>query len=364
MLLPLEPILEETTTGRFIFSVGVNSDLGLLGSVVIDEQNFDWTRLPQSWDDVLEGKAFRGAGQRFRLEAMPGTQLQRYAVSFTEPYLFDGPTSLGLSAYYFDRQFVEWTERHIGGRIALGRQLIPDLSATVSYGPEDVRISNPIVPPTAVPGIPELNEVLGSNTVHRLRVHRTHETRDNAFLATEGYLLDLGFEEVLGSFQYPRGDVDLRKYFLLYQHPDGSGRHVLTLGGRLGITGSDTPIYDHYFIGGFTTLRGFAFRGASPRDPNYHVVVGGDFSLLTTAEYMFPITADDTLRGVVFCDSGMVQPSISDWRERYRASVGFGLRITIPAMGPAPIALDFAFPVSKERFDETQVFSFFIGFLR
>ena len=364
MLLPLEPTLEETTTGRFIFSVGVNSDLGLLGSVVVDEQNFDWTRLPQSWDDVVNGKAFRGAGQRFRLEAMPGTQLQRYAVSFTEPYVFDGPTSLGLSAYYYDRRFFEWTERHLGGRIALGRQLLPDLSATISYGPSDVRISNPIVPPTAVPGIPEINEALGSNAVHRLRAQLTHDTRDNAFLATEGYLLDLGFEQVLGSFQYPRGDVDLRKYFLLRQHPDGSGRHVLTLGGRLGITGDDTPIYDHYFIGGFTTLRGFSFRDASPRDPNYHVVTGGHFSLLASAEYMFPITADDTLRGVVFCDSGVVQPSISDWRDRYRASVGFGLRITVPAMGPAPIALDFAFPVSKDPFDQTQVFSFFIGFLR
>jgi outer membrane protein insertion porin family len=59
-----------------------------------------------------------------------------------------------------------------------------------------------------------------------------------------------------------------------------------------------------------------------------------------------------------------VQPTIRDWTERYRASVGFGLRITIPAMGPAPIALDFAFPVSKEAGDQTQLFSFFVGFFR
>jgi len=364
LFVPLEPILEETTTGRFIFSVGVNSDLGLLASVVIDEQNFDWTRPPHSWDDVLNGKAFRGAGQRFRAEAMPGTQLQRYTVSFTEPNLFDGMTSFGLSGYYFDRQFTEWTESHGGGRIALGRQLIPDLSVTFAYRGEDVHVRNPIVPPTAIPGIPDLNQVLGSNTLHGLGVRLTHDTRDNQFLATEGYLLDMGFEQVLGSFQYPRGDVDLRKYFLIRQHPDGSGRHVLSLGGRMAISGDDTPIYDRYFLGGFTTLRGFAFREASPRDPNYHVVVGGKCSLLANAEYMFPITADDMLRGVVFCDSGVAQPSINDWRDRYRVAVGFGLRITIPAMGPAPIALDFAFPISKERFDETQVFSFFIGFLR
>ncbi len=246
----------------------------------------------------------------------------------------------------------------------LGRQLIPDLSASVAYRGENVIISNPIVPTTAIPGIPALNEVLGSNSLHGFSFRLTHDTRDNQFLATEGYLLDMGAEEVVGSFQYPRADVDLRKYFLLHQHPDGSGRHVLSLSGRVANTGSDTPIYDNYFIGGFTTIRGFAFREASPRDPVYGVTVGGEFSLLTSAEYVFPITADDTLRGVAFCDSGVVQPSLNHWHETYRAAVGFGLRITIPAMGPAPIALDFAFPVSKGPQDQTQVFSFFIGFLR
>jgi outer membrane protein insertion porin family len=43
---------------------------------------------------------------------------------------------------------------------------------------------------------------------------------------------------------------------------------------------------------------------------------------------------------------------------------GFGLRITIPMMGPAPIALDFAFPVVKEDGDQTEIFSFFVGFNR
>ena len=33
-------------------------------------------------------------------------------------------------------------------------------------------------------------------------------------------------------------------------------------------------------------------------------------------------------------------------------------------MGPAPIALDFAFPVLKADIDDEQVFSFFIGLQR
>ncbi len=361
LFVPLEPLLEEAPTGRFIFSVGVNSDLGVLGSVVVDEQNFDWTRWPRSWDEVINGQAFRGNGQRFRAEAMPGSRLQRYTVNFTEPYLFDSPLSFGLGGYFYDRRYFEWTERHGGGRIAFGYQFLPDLSGTIAYRLEDVGVRDSIVPRGVVPAI---DEVLGSSTLHGIRAQLTRDTRDNTFLATEGYLFEIGFEQVLGTFQYPRGDIDLRKYFLIRQHPDGSGRQVLSLSGRMAVTGADTPIYDHYYAGGFTTIRGFEFRGASPRDPATHITLGGHFSLLASAEYMFPITADDALRGVVFCDTGTVEPSINDWRDRYRVAPGFGLRIMIPAMGPAPIALDFAFPISKEPGDQRQVFSFFIGFLR
>jgi outer membrane protein insertion porin family len=43
---------------------------------------------------------------------------------------------------------------------------------------------------------------------------------------------------------------------------------------------------------------------------------------------------------------------------QYRVSVGVGLRLYIGALGPAPIALDFAVPLMKQDTDETQVFSF------
>ena len=52
----------------------------------------------------------------------------------------------------------------------------------------------------------------------------THDKRDNAFLAPEGHLFEASIEQVLGSFSYPRAEVDLRKYFTLYERPDGSGR--------------------------------------------------------------------------------------------------------------------------------------------
>jgi len=40
------------------------------------------------------------------------------------------------------------------------------------------------------------------------------------------------------------------------------------------------------------------------------------------------------------------------------------LRITVPAMGPAPIALDFAFPIRTNDHDDEEVFAFFVGLNR
>ncbi len=60
--LPFTATTEETMTGRLQLGVGVNSDAGLVGSLTLDEQNFDWTRLPTSWEDIRNGTAFRGAG--------------------------------------------------------------------------------------------------------------------------------------------------------------------------------------------------------------------------------------------------------------------------------------------------------------
>ena len=43
---------------------------------------------------------------------------------------------------------------------------------------------------------------------------------------------------------------------------------------------------------------------------------------------------------------------------------GFDLRIQVPALGPAPIALDLAFPIAHEAGDEIENFTFFVGFGR
>lgn len=353
MSTPVDVFVKETQTGRFMFGAGINSDAGVTGQIVVDERNFDITRVPTSWRDFVEGTAFRGAGQGFRLEAMPGTQVQRYLASFTEPYLFDTQISMNVSGYLYDRIFYDWREQRLGGRVAFGYRLTPDLSLSASLRAENVDISDPRIL------IPQLAEVQGNNALYSGRLTLTHDTRDIPFAPSEGHLIELGFEQAFGSFSFPRADLDLRRYFLVRERPDGSGRHTLGFLWRLGFSGSNTPIFENYFAGGYSTLRGFEFRGASPV---YDTVrVGGTFEFLGTVEYVFPLTADDMLKGAFFCDYGTVEKDVRLSASTYRVAPGFGLRINIPALGPAPLAFDFAFPVAKADTDDTRVFTFFLG---
>lgn len=351
--------LEETQTGRFMVGVAVNSDAGVVGQISLDERNFDWRRFPRSMQDIRDGSAFRGGGQRFRLEAAPGTQVQRYLASWQEPYLMDTPISLNLSGSYYDRQFDDWIEQRIGGRVGLGYQWVDrDLSGQLTYRGENVSISD------ISAQIPEYTEVLGDNSLHGFGVRLVTDKRDNPFLATEGYYLSLALEQVVGSFSYGRAEIDARTYALLKERPDHTGRHVLTFQNRTGFTGANTPVYDRFYAGGFSTLRGFDFRGASPAAVvgGTALELGGDFMFINTLEYMFPITADDMINGVAFIDHGTVNESVS--LDNYRVAPGVGLRITVPAMGPAPIALDFAWAVAGPETDDKRVFTFNVGFQR
>ncbi len=355
---PLTDIIvnaSEAQTGRLQIGAAVNSDAGVTGQFVLDEKHFDWRRWPRGWDDLPN--AFRGAGQTLRVEAMPGSRVQRYVVRFADPYLFNTRISFSLSGFLFERSYFDWNEQRLGGEIGFGYRVTPDLSVQAKFRGSEIKVTDP-----RVPDVDELNEALGDNDLYGIQLGIIQDTRDIPFAPTQGYYLELSYEQVMGSFDYPRGIVDFRRYFLVTERPDGSGRHVLGFSHRLGVTGSQTPIYENFFAGGYSTLRGFEYRGATPLDNS--VAVGGELSILGSVEYRFPISADDMVQGVVFCDYGTIEEDIDiDWDD-YRVSLGAGFRISMPALSAAPIALDFSVPVAREDTDSIQNFAFFIGVSR
>ncbi len=344
----------EGRTGRIMFGAGVNSDNGVVGSFVWEENNFNLFAPPQSMSDVINGRAFRGGGQRFRAEAAPGDIVSRYAVNWVDQYFMHTDYALSLSGFFYNRFFDDWDEERLGGRIGLGRQLNPSQSVNATLRLENVDISNPTVPTPAI-----LTQALGSNFLSSIRVTGTNDTRDATILPGEGHFLEAGFEQAFGDFTYSRFDGEGRRYFTLAQRPDGSGRQVLTLAGKLGFSTNDTPVFERYYAGGFQSFRGFDYRGVSPQVAG--VAIGGTFQALATVEYRVPVTADDMIQVVAFSDLGTVDNSVSF--DRFRATVGVGLRVMIPAMGQVPLAFDFGFPVASEFFDDERVFSFYVGIL-
>jgi len=346
-------------TGRIMLGGAVNSDAGVTGQLTVDERNFDITRWPRSFRDLFSGTAFRGAGQTLRLEAAPGNEFQRYMVNFVEPSVFNRPVSLSVSGFLFDRRFNDWDEQRLGGRLALGYRITPDLSVSAGVSGQNVEIRNP-----RVLGVAELDDVLGDNELYSGEVSLRHDTRNSPLLASRGHYFEFTFEEAFGDFNYARFETEFRQYWTLAERADGSGKQTLSYSTQVGFSGEETPIFENFFAGGYATLRGFDFRGASPVDPATGVELGGRFQWLNSVEYMFPITADDAFRGVAFVDFGTVESDVEIDPDNFRVAPGLGLRVAIPMLGPAPLAFDFAYPLAESDLDDRRIFSFYMSAIR
>ncbi len=148
----------EARTGRLMFGVGVNSDAGVVGSIILEENNFDILRPPRSLADITQGRAWRGGGQSFRLEAVPGNEVSRYLVSWQDPFFLNSDFSLGTSGFYFTRFYQDWTEERLGGRISMGRLLGNFWSLSGSLRLENVNVFDITQPP-----VPPLAAVAGDN---------------------------------------------------------------------------------------------------------------------------------------------------------------------------------------------------------
>jgi outer membrane protein insertion porin family len=348
--------VNEANTGSLIFGVGVNSNSGLTGSIVLNERNFDLFNPPTSLQDFFNGTAWRGAGQNLRIMAMPGTIMQQYMATFTEPFLFDTPNSMTNSLYYFQRYYNEYFEQREGFRMTFGRQLTRFWNVSVGTRIENVSVGDL---PSGDPV--DYTSVEGNNFQIGFPVTVTRDTRDSLIRPTQGSQIQASYEELTGEFTFGVLNLLFNKYFTTFKRPDGSGRQVLVYRGQFGLASDNTPVYERFFAGGFTSIRGFQFRGVGPNENGFFV--GGDFMLLNSLEYQVPVVANDNIFLVGFVDSGTVSPRINEF-SNYAVSVGFGIRFTVPMLGPVPIALDFGFPVVKPPGDITQVFNFWMGFTR
>jgi len=371
----------EGQTGKFSLGAGVSTNVGLVGQFSVEQQNFDITNFPKSMDEFVRGQSFKGAGQYFRLLLEPGTEFQRYRLTFQEPYLLDSPYSFSNDLYYFTRSRESWDERRVGDIVTFGRRFgdVWGLSLALRAeqvtlrNPQDVfndRITQPANFPLAGPGgntvhyndtAQEILNEIGSHFVTSIKPAVVRDTTDSQTFPTTGTHTSLSLEQygTLG------GDVDITKivfgfnwYYTLYTDLFDR-KTVLALRNEVGIipTGK-SPTYERFYLGGIGDLRGFKFRGVGPRSGPLSDPIGGDFSWISTAEVNYPIY-EDFLRGVVFLDVGTVESDVSI--SSIRSDFGVGVRVSLPFLGGLPVAVDFGYPVSKKSGDRTQLISVSLG---
>lgn len=351
--------VQERETGLLSFGAGVNSNGGVGGNITYEQRNFDIGAWPDDWRDTFSDRAFRGAGQTFRVSLEPGTRATNASIRFVEPWLFDQPYSLSTEGYIRNRIREDFDENRMGGRIAIGKRFDYNWSATVSVRAENVEIDDIDDPQVRAA---EILRYEGNTTITGVGFTLRRDTTEGGFIPYKGTNTSIGIEQfgLLGGESFTKYSAGWNAYFLLGE--DLLDRRT-TLGIRLDagyITGG-APFFERYYGGGLGSIRGFEFRGVSPRQGPDDDRIGGDFVATGTVEIGFPL-AGDNLRGVVFSDFGTVE---EDFRiGTLRSSVGAGVRIILPFFGQAPLAIDFAYPLTKDDEDDTQLISFSFGIIQ
>jgi outer membrane protein insertion porin family len=181
--------------------------------------------------------------------------------------------------------------------------------------------------------------------------------RDNPLAPRRGLLMASNFEITLpvGNVHYTRADFA----FQYYQPIARSS--TLGLSGQVArgwaLEGGAYPIFKNYFAGGINSVRGFEIASLGPRDA-FGNPIGGQSKLVGSAEFIFPLPgADQTIRGFVFVDGGMVWAESIEF-SGLRYSTGVGLNWLSPL---GPFKLSFGVPLNQQPGDRLQRFQFQIG---
>jgi len=345
----------EGRTAQFLVGAGVSTNSGVLGTVSFTQRNFDILKWPTSWRQFIKAQAFKGAGQTLRIVAEPGTELMRFHIEWFEPALFDRPYSLGTRAFLFNRVRESYDETRYGGLVSFGHRFKNRWYGELATRAEGVRIDD-----LDDDAPPEVIQDEGTHFLMGLKGSLIRDRTDSRWMPSAGDRISLSAEQVVGSHDFLRANGEYRIYRTVYV--DALDRkHIIAGRVAVGRIFGDAPVFERYYGGGSGSIRGFKYRGISPRSKGTDEQIGGEFMVFAGAEYSFPIfgTEGHQLRGVLFLDTGTVEDEFEI--ETYRASAGVGFRWVIPMFGPVPMAFDFGFPISKDDEDDDQIFSFSVG---
>ena len=336
--------VEEKSTGYFNVGVGYSTVNGALIRAGVTENNF------------------QGRGQQLGLDVAVSQRTSEYQASFTEPYFMGRRLAAGVDLFRTDTDYQDegsYDEETTGGRLRLGWNYTDDFSQYLRYTLKKDKISNVDRDASYY-----IKEEAGSYTGSVIGQTVVYDKRDSAINPKEGYYLSFGNDVagLGGDEKYLKFDGKAYKYYTLADYY--TFKFFVNAGYIVGYNGKDVRLSNRYYLGG-STRRGFETAGIGARDKFTKDALGGNWMVYSGAEMTFPIGLDELgIKGRTFVDMGMLgKPDNID--ERYvdyssspRVAAGFGFQWLSP-MGQ--IDIDIAFPIVKEKYDETEVFRLNFG---
>ncbi len=251
--------VKEGHTAQFMIGVGVSSNDGLIGDVSFTQRNFD-IHNPGGWDDVMRGTGWKGAGEMFRVDIRPGTEVNTASIEWSTPYIGDLPYSFASKAFFFDRIQECYTETRAGVVNSVGHRFLNDWYGELSNRIEGVDIHH-LTDEAPQPVIDDE----GWSFLAGLKGSITRDRTDSRALPSKGDRLRLSYEEVTGSYTFGIAQAEYVFYNTLWT--DALDRkNILATRVSVGqIIGDDAPVFEKFYGGGTGSIRGFKFRGVSPR---------------------------------------------------------------------------------------------------
>jgi outer membrane protein insertion porin family len=330
--------VKEKSTGQFSIGAGYSSvdNIILMG-------------------EISENNLF-GLGHRLALSANLGGSSSRYNLAWTNPRLNDSNISFGVDLFSWEREYDDYTKDSKGGAVRFGHPLWEKWRMYESYSYTDTDLSD--VLPNASFIIRESEDIPITSAV---KASFVRDTRDKLYGASRGSRNSLSVKYaggfLGGDSQFTKAEGSSSWYFPL---PFSTVFHVLGSAGQVWENENrKLPVYERFYLGGMSSIRGYEYGKVSPIDPLTGDRIGGDRMWYTNVEFVVPVLKEQGVFGVAFFDAGDSLAEDMDWTfDQMAKAVGLEIRWLSP-MGPLRVV--WGYNLDPLRDEPQTVWDFSIG---
>ncbi len=323
----------ERPTGTFSIGAGYSSADKLMAQGSLSQDNF------------------MGYGVRLELSGSFGASSTTYSLGISDSHFLDTDWTVGGQVYKTEKEYDEYDEYRTGGSLRAGHPVTRNSKAYLTYRYEQQEILN--ISPYASLWVQEQEgeSVLSSITTEWVRNSTDFYQNPSRGGITK---VSLEYAGLGGTEDFVKSIVNHRHFFPLFWGT------VFSVRGEAGYVRStideEVSVTERFFLGGIKTIRGFSNREVGPKVGDDYV--GGEKMVYFNYEFLFPISDDLGLQGVLFYDVGNAWRAGDQNYSDVRSSVGAGVRWRSPL---GPLRFEWGYNLDKREGEDQSVFEFTIG---